>query len=54
MFFSLAQVLTRGTHVKDRAVSVDPCGVSLASGAHVDADYIVMALPGQSRFRRHR
>lgn len=42
-FFSFDTLLTRGTVVRDRAVSVDPAGVTLASGARVDADYLVLA-----------
>jgi NADH dehydrogenase FAD-containing subunit len=43
MFFPLDKLLTRGTVVRDRAVSVDPTGVSLSSGQRVEADYIVLA-----------
>jgi apoptosis-inducing factor 2 len=43
MFFPLDQLLTRGTLLRDRAVSVDPDGVTLASGQRVEADYIVLA-----------
>ncbi len=43
MFFPLDRLLTRGTLVRDRAVSVDPGGVTLASGRRVGADYIVLA-----------
>lgn len=43
MFFPLDQVLTRGTLLRDRAVSVDAQGVALASGQRVEADYIVLA-----------
>ncbi|WP_250904928.1 FAD-dependent oxidoreductase [Nonomuraea sp. NEAU-A123] len=43
MFFPYGQWLRRGTVVRDRAVSVDPGGVTLASGRRVDADYLVLA-----------
>ncbi|MGC0364236.1 NADH dehydrogenase FAD-containing subunit [Rhodococcus sp. 27YEA15] len=43
IFFPLNRILTRGTHLKDRAVSVDPSGVTLASGDRVEVDYIVLA-----------
>lgn len=43
IFFPLAQILSRGRHLKDKVVSVDPGGVSLASGARIEADYIVLA-----------
>jgi NADH dehydrogenase FAD-containing subunit len=44
MFFPYETLLTEGGRfVRDRAVSVDPRGVTLASGGRVDADYIVLA-----------
>ncbi|MFF7244315.1 NAD(P)/FAD-dependent oxidoreductase [Embleya sp. NPDC008237] len=43
MFFPFETLLPRGTVIRDRAVSVDPSGVTLASGDHVPADYIVLA-----------
>lgn len=43
MFFSFDTLLTRGKVVQDSAVSIDPGGVTLASGGRVDADYVVLA-----------
>ncbi|TDD07998.1 NAD(P)/FAD-dependent oxidoreductase [Nonomuraea diastatica] len=43
MFFPYAEFLTQGTVIRDRAVSVDPGGVTLASGERVKADYLVLA-----------
>ena len=43
VFFPFATLLTRGTVLRDRAVSVDPGGVSLASGERVEANYLVLA-----------
>lgn len=43
MFFPFETLLTRGRVIRDRAVSVDPGGVTLASGARVAADYLVLA-----------
>jgi NADH dehydrogenase FAD-containing subunit len=43
VFFPFDTLLDRGQVVRDRAVSVDPAGVTLASGARVDADYLVLA-----------
>lgn len=43
MFFPFETLLTRGKVIRDRAVSVDPGGVTLASGEHVAADYMVLA-----------
>lgn len=43
MFFPYDQWLRRGTVVRDRAASVDPGGVTLASGRRVEADYLVLA-----------
>lgn len=43
IFFPYDRLLARGRVVRDRAASVDPRGVTLASGARVDADYIVLA-----------
>jgi len=38
MFFPFDTLLTRGTVIRDRAISVDPGGVTLASGRRVEAD----------------
>ncbi|GIF48163.1 NADH dehydrogenase FAD-containing subunit [Asanoa ferruginea] len=43
VFFPYDALLTRGTVIRDRAVSVDPDGVTLASGRRVEADYLVLA-----------
>ncbi|MET8039502.1 FAD-dependent oxidoreductase [Micromonospora sp. NPDC005215] len=43
MFFPFDTVLPRGRVIRDRAVSVDPGGVTLASGQRVAADYLVLA-----------
>jgi NADH dehydrogenase FAD-containing subunit len=43
IFFPYDTLLTRGTVVRDRAASVDPGGVTLASGRRVEADYLVLA-----------
>lgn len=43
MFFPFATLLAKGRVVRDRAVSVDPGGVTLASGRHLAADYVVLA-----------
>ncbi|WP_412517151.1 FAD-dependent oxidoreductase [Actinomadura madurae] len=43
MFFPYDRLLARGTVIRDRAVSADPGGVTLASGRRVDADYLVLA-----------
>ncbi|NUT50074.1 MAG: FAD-dependent oxidoreductase [Saccharothrix sp.] len=43
MFFPYATLLPGGRVVRDRAVSVDPGGVTLASGGRVAADYLVLA-----------
>ncbi|WP_405393688.1 NAD(P)/FAD-dependent oxidoreductase [Microbispora hainanensis] len=42
-FFPFATLLQRGRVIRDRAVSVDPKGVTLASGERVEADYLVLA-----------
>jgi apoptosis-inducing factor 2 len=42
-FFPFETVLERGRVIQDRAVSVDPGGVTLASGERVEADYLVLA-----------
>ncbi len=42
-FFSFDTLLDRGRVLRDRAVSVDPKGVTLASGERVEADYLVLA-----------
>jgi NADH dehydrogenase FAD-containing subunit len=43
MFFPFETMLTRAAVMRDRAVSVDPGGVTLASGQRVDADYLILA-----------
>ncbi|OPG10609.1 NAD(P)/FAD-dependent oxidoreductase [Microbispora sp. GKU 823] len=43
MFFPYDQWLRRGSVVRERAVSVDPGGVTLASGRRIEADYLVLA-----------
>jgi NADH dehydrogenase FAD-containing subunit len=43
MFFPFESWLTRGTVIRDRAVSADPGGVTLASGRRIEADYVVLA-----------
>ncbi|GLY77152.1 NAD(P)/FAD-dependent oxidoreductase [Actinoallomurus iriomotensis] len=43
IFFPYARLLRRGTVVRERAVSADAGGVTLASGRRVDADYLVLA-----------
>ncbi|MFG3553639.1 NAD(P)/FAD-dependent oxidoreductase [Micromonospora sp. NPDC047557] len=43
IFFPFDTVLSRGRLIRDRAVSVDPGGVTLASGQRVAADYLVLA-----------
>ncbi|WP_131742634.1 NAD(P)/FAD-dependent oxidoreductase [Actinomadura roseirufa] len=43
IFFPYDRLLRRGRVVRDRAVSVDPGGATLASGARVDADFVVLA-----------
>ncbi|MFF5085956.1 FAD-dependent oxidoreductase [Streptomyces niveus] len=43
IFFPYDRLLKRGTIVRERAVSVDTGGANLASGARVDADYVVLA-----------
>ncbi|GIM91281.1 NAD(P)/FAD-dependent oxidoreductase [Paractinoplanes toevensis] len=42
-FLPLEDLLDHGRVLRDRAVSVDPGGVTLASGARVEADYLVLA-----------
>src|SRR3954447_10362828 len=42
-FFPFRTLLDRGRVIRDRAVSVDPSGVTLASGGRVEADYLVLA-----------
>jgi NADH dehydrogenase FAD-containing subunit len=42
-FFPFESLLGRGRVVRDHAVSVDATGIALASGARVEADYIVLA-----------
>ncbi len=43
MFFRYDKLLQRGRVVRGRAVSVDPGGVTLASGERIEADYLVLA-----------
>jgi NADH dehydrogenase FAD-containing subunit len=43
IFFPFNTLLARGTVLRDRAASVDPGGVTLASGRRVEADYLVLA-----------
>jgi apoptosis-inducing factor 2 len=43
MFFPFDTMFTRATVIRDRAVSVDPAGVTLASGRRVEAHYLVLA-----------
>ncbi|WP_418955418.1 NAD(P)/FAD-dependent oxidoreductase [Streptomyces tritici] len=42
-FFPFDTLLARGEVIRERAVSADPRGVTLASGRRVDADYLVLA-----------
>ena len=42
-FFTYDTLLEHGRVIRDRAVSVDPKGVTLASGERVEADYLVLA-----------
>ncbi|WP_433888306.1 NAD(P)/FAD-dependent oxidoreductase [Streptomyces sp. CA-111067] len=43
IFFRYDNLLARGRVVRERAVALDDGGVTLASGARVDADYVVLA-----------
>ncbi|GAA2051464.1 rubredoxin-NAD(+) reductase AlkT [Catenulispora yoronensis] len=43
IFFPFGTLLKNGTVVRDRAVAVDPGGVTLGSGERVEADYVVLA-----------
>ncbi|WP_406403482.1 NAD(P)/FAD-dependent oxidoreductase [Streptomyces uncialis] len=43
IFFPYDALLKRGTVLRERAVSVDPDGVTLASGERVGADHLVLA-----------
>jgi apoptosis-inducing factor 2 len=43
MFFPFDTLLARGTVIRDLVVSVDPGGVTLATGRRVAADYLVLA-----------
>jgi NADH dehydrogenase FAD-containing subunit len=43
MFFPFETLLPGGTVIRERAVSVDPGGVTLASGRRVTADFLVLA-----------
>ena len=42
-FFSFATLLERGRVIRDRVVSADPAGVTLASGERVEAGHLVLA-----------
>ena len=42
-FFPFETLLARGRVIRDRAVSVDPQGIRLASGERVEADFVVLA-----------
>ncbi|MBU2670242.1 FAD-dependent oxidoreductase [Actinoplanes bogorensis] len=42
-FFPYGKLLARGRFLRDRAVSVDPAGVTLASGTQLRADFLVLA-----------
>lgn len=43
IFFPFDTLLERGRVIRDRATSVDPSGVTLASGDRIQADYLVLA-----------
>ncbi|WP_380284681.1 NAD(P)/FAD-dependent oxidoreductase [Kitasatospora purpeofusca] len=43
IFFGYETLLARGEVIRDRVVSADPGGVTLASGRRVEADYLVLA-----------
>jgi thioredoxin reductase len=43
MFFPFETLLTQGKVIRDRVVSVDPSGVTLASGERIAAEYVVLA-----------
>ena len=43
VFFPFDTLLSRGEVIRERASSVDPEGVTLASGRRVEADYLVLA-----------
>lgn len=43
MFFPYDTMLSRAKVIRDHAASVDPGGVTLASGQRVEADYLVLA-----------
>ncbi|TXS02545.1 FAD-dependent oxidoreductase [Streptomyces sp. col6] len=43
IFFPYDTLLKRGTVRRERAVALDPGGVTLANGEHVAADYLVLA-----------
>lgn len=43
MFFPFDRMLRRGTVIRDRAASVDPGGVTLASGERIEAGHVVLA-----------
>lgn len=43
IFFPYDGLMARGRVVRDRAVAVDPGGVTLAGGARIAADYVVLA-----------
>jgi NADH dehydrogenase FAD-containing subunit len=43
VFYPYERLLSRGKWVRDRAVGVDPTGVTVGSGDRIAADYIVLA-----------
>src|SRR4051812_44665841 len=43
IFFPFDTLLERGRVIRDQATSVDPAGVTMASGRRVEADYLVLA-----------
>ncbi|ROS44302.1 NAD(P)/FAD-dependent oxidoreductase [Amycolatopsis thermoflava] len=53
MFFPFDTMLTRATVIRDRAVSVDAEGVTLASGRRVAADYLVLATGSRYAYPAH-
>ena len=50
IFFRYDTLLKNGTVLRDRAVGVDPAGVTLASGGRVDADFVVLATGSEYAF----
>lgn len=43
IFYPYERLLDRGQFVRDRVVAADPTGVTMATGARIDADYLVLA-----------